>query len=76
MAFQGTVSNVAAGLGSLCSAGYLSTGARGELLGFDQLAWFYAIAGALAGLGVIRLLRGIRQRDAAAAQATTPRQAI
>lgn len=76
MAFQGTVSNVAAGLGSLFSAAYLGTGARGELLGFDQLAWFYAIAGALAGLGVTYLLRGIRQRDAAAVQATTTRQAI
>lgn len=76
MAFQGTVSNIAAGLGSLFSAASLGTGAHGELLGFDRLAWLYAIAGALAGLGVTRLLHGIRQRDSTATQTTTPRQAI
>jgi len=63
MAFQGTVSNIAAGLGSLFSARYLSEGQQHEVLGFEQLATFYAVAGVVAGLGVLYLLHGIKQRD-------------
>lgn len=64
MAFQGTVSNVAAGLGSLVSAQYLMGGAQNELLGFEHLATFYVFAGVLAGAGVLYLIHAIRQRDA------------
>lgn len=64
MAFQGTASNVAAGLGSLVSAQYLTTGAQNELLGFEHLATFYAVAGIVAGAGVLFLIHGIRQREA------------
>ena len=63
MAFQGTVSNVAAGLGSLFSARYLSEGPQHQVIGFEHLAAFYAVAGVVAGLGVLYLLHGIRQRD-------------
>ena len=63
MAFQGTVSNIAAGLGSLFSARYLSEGPQHDVVGFEQLAAFYAVAGVLAGLGVLYLLHGIKQRD-------------
>ncbi|WP_415844800.1 MFS transporter [Stutzerimonas zhaodongensis] len=69
MAFQGTVSNVAAGLGSLFSARYLTDGPGHELLGFEDLAAFYAAAGVVAGLGVLYLIHGIRQRDASQTQA-------
>ncbi|MHB0763870.1 MFS transporter [Stutzerimonas sp. NM35] len=64
MAFQGTVSNVAAGIGSLCSALYLTSGAQHQLIGFEHLAGFYALVGLVAGLGVLYLLHGLRQRDA------------
>jgi len=64
MAFQGTVSNVAAGLGSLFSAVYLSTGADNQLRGFEQLSGFYVVAGLLTGVGMWLLLRGIQRRDA------------
>jgi len=63
MAFQGTVSNVAAGFGSLFSARYLSEGPQHKVIGFEHLAAFYAVAGVVAGLGVLYLLHGIRQRD-------------
>ena len=65
MALQGTVSNVAAGLGSLFSAFYLSTGAHNQLQGFAQLSGFYVVAGVLTGVGMGWLLRGIKRRDAA-----------
>jgi len=64
MALQSTVSNIAAGLGSLFSAAYLGAGAGGRLIGFDDLAWLYAGAGTVAGIGVLCLLRGLGQRDA------------
>lgn len=64
MAFQGTASNIAAGLGSLVSARYLTNGAQHELLGFERLATFYAVAGIAAGAGVLYLIHGIRQREA------------
>lgn len=67
MAFQGTVANVAAGLGSLFSARYLIDGTQNELLGFEHLATFYVVAGIAAGAGVLYLIRGIRQRDASLA---------
>lgn len=74
MAFQGTVSNIAAGVGSLCSALYLTSGAQHELIGFEHLAGFYALAGLVAGLGVLYLLHGLRRRDAAHGE-TTEQQA-
>lgn len=64
MAFQGTVSNIAAGLGSLFSARYLTEGPQHQILGFEQLAAFYAVAGVVAGVGVLYLIHGIKQRDA------------
>lgn len=69
MAFQGTITNVAAGLGSLVSARYLTEGPRNELLGFEHLATFYVVAGIAAGVGVLYLIHGIRQRDASLMQA-------
>lgn len=74
MAFQGTVSNIAAGIGSLCSALYLTSGAQHELIGFEHLAGFYALAGPVAGLGVLYLLHGLRRRDAVHGE-TTEQQA-
>ncbi|MNL81975.1 hypothetical protein D3C87_2092330 [compost metagenome] len=64
MAFQGTVSNVAAGLGSLFSAIYLSTGADDQLQGFNRLSGFYVVVGILTGVGMWLLQRGIKRRDA------------
>lgn len=62
MALQGTVSNTAAGLASLASAHYLRAGPDNELIGFNHLAWLYAVAGLGAGLGVLGLLRGLGRR--------------
>ncbi|MBA1279162.1 MULTISPECIES: MFS transporter [Pseudomonadaceae] len=64
MAFQGTVSNIAAGFGSLLSARYLTEGSQHQLLGFEELAALYAVLGIVAGLGVLYLIHGIKQRDA------------
>jgi len=64
MAFQSTVSNVAAGLGSLFSAHYLTSGADNQLQGFAQLSGFYVVSGLLTGLGMWLLQRGITRRDA------------
>ena len=75
MAFQGTVSNVAAGLGSLFSALYLSTGADNQLQGFNQLSGFYVVVGILTGVGMWLLQRGIRRRDAASHTAGIKTQA-
>lgn len=74
MAFQGTVANVAAGIGSLCSALYLTSNAEHQLIGFEHLAAFYALAGVVAGLGVLYLIHGLRQRDAGPVE-TTKQQA-
>ncbi|MDM8350646.1 MFS transporter [Pseudomonas sp. sp1636] len=75
MAFQGTVSNVAAGLGSLFSALYLSSGADNQLQGFNRLSGFYVVAGILTGVGMCLLLRGIQRRDAASHSAGITTQA-
>ncbi|WP_313327889.1 MFS transporter [Stutzerimonas balearica] len=71
MALQGTVSNVAAGLGSLASARYLGTDATGALLGFERLAGLNALAGLAAGAGVLALLDALRRRAQATAPTTT-----
>ena len=63
MALQSTVSNIAAGLGSLFSAAYLTEDAVRRLVGFDDLAWLYAGAGTAAGIGVLVLLRAIHARS-------------
>lgn len=64
MAFQGTVSNVAAGLGSLFSAFYLGTGTNHQVQGFEQLSGVYVGVGLLTGVGMWLLQRGIKRRDA------------
>ncbi|MFM5554120.1 MFS transporter [Aeromonas veronii] len=61
MSFQGTVTNVAAGLGSLLSARLLVSDQNGVLHGFDQLAWINIGCGLLACCGVWLLLKGLAQ---------------
>ena len=64
MSFQGTVTNVAAGLGSLLSARYLVSDEGGALHGFSTLAWINIGCGLLACTGVWYLIRGLeRTRD-------------
>ena len=64
MSFQGTVTNVAAGLGSLLSARYLVSDEGGALHGFSTLAWINIGCGLLACAGVWFLIRGLeRARD-------------
>ena len=64
MSFQGTVTNVAAGVGSLLSARYLVSDAGGALHGFSTLAWINIGCGLLACAGVWFLIRGLeRARD-------------
>ena len=75
MAFQGTVSNVAAGLGSLFSAFYLSTGVDNQLQGFEQLSGVYVVVGLFTGAGMWLLQRGIKRRDAVDHQAHITTQA-
>ncbi|MGY3856410.1 MFS transporter [Aeromonas intestinalis] len=61
MSFQGTVTNVAAGLGSLLSASYLVSDEQGALHGFAELAWFNIACGLLACAGVWFLIRGLER---------------
>jgi predicted MFS family arabinose efflux permease len=61
MSFQGTVTNVAAGLGSLLSARYLFSDSTGALHGFAGLAWINIGCGLLACGGVWLLLKGLAQ---------------
>ena len=61
MSFQGTVTNVAAGVGSLLSARYLVSDAGGALHGFSTLAWINIGCGLLACGGVWLLLKGLAQ---------------
>lgn len=64
MSFQGTVTNVAAGVGSLLSARYLVSDEGGALHGFSTLAWINIGCGLLACAGVWFLIRGLeRTRD-------------
>ena len=60
MSFQGTVTNVAAGLGSLLSARYLVSDEGGALHGFSTLAWINIGCGLLACTGVWFLIRGLK----------------
>ena len=60
MSFQGTVTNVAAGVGSLLSARYLVSDAGGALHGFSTLAWINIGCGLLACTGVWFLIRGLK----------------
>lgn len=60
MSFQGTVTNVAAGLGSLLSARYLVSDERGALHGFATLAWINIAFGLLACAGVWLLIRSLK----------------
>lgn len=61
MSFQGTVTNVAAGLGSLLSARLLVSDQNSVLHGFDQLARINIGCGLLACGGVWLLLKGLAQ---------------
>ncbi len=61
MSFQGTVTNVAAGLGSLISARYLFSDSTGTLHGFAGLAWINIACSLLACGGVWLLLKGLAQ---------------
>ncbi|MGH1411133.1 MAG: MFS transporter [Aeromonas sp.] len=61
MSFQGTVTNVAAGLGSLLSARLLVSDQNGVLHGVDHLAWINIGCGLLACCGVWLLLKGLAQ---------------
>jgi predicted MFS family arabinose efflux permease len=60
MSFQGTVTNIAAGLASLGSARYLQSDEQARLLGFDTLAWLNIVCTLLACLGVVALLRSLK----------------
>lgn len=61
MSFQGTVTNVAAGLGSLLSAKFLISDESGALHGFAALAWINIACGLLACVGVWFLIRGLER---------------
>lgn len=61
MSFQGTVTNVAAGLGSLLSARYLVSDQSGALQGFPELASVNIACGLLACAGVWFLIRGLER---------------
>ncbi|MBL0487144.1 MFS transporter [Aeromonas caviae] len=64
MSFQGSVTNVAAGLGSLFSARYLVSDEGGALHGFPTLAWINIVCTLVACAGVWFLIRGLkRTRD-------------
>ena len=60
MSFQGTVTTVAAGVGSLLSARYLVSDEGGALHGFSTLAWINIGCGLLACTGVWFLIRGLK----------------
>ncbi|WP_324042326.1 MFS transporter [Aeromonas caviae] len=64
MSFQGSVTNVAAGLGSLFSARYLVSDEGGALQGFSTLAWINIACTLVACAGVWFLVRSLkRTRD-------------
>ncbi|MGU5633095.1 MFS transporter [Aeromonas caviae] len=64
MSFQGSVTNVAAGLGSLFSARYLVSDEGGALQGFPTLAWINIACTLVACAGVWFLIRSLkRTRD-------------
>jgi len=64
MSFQGSITNVAAGLGSLFSARYLVSDEGGALHGFPTLAWINIACTLVACAGVWFLIRGLkRTRD-------------
>ena len=64
MSFQGSVTNVAAGLGSLFSARYLVSDEGGALHGFPTLAWINIACTLVACAGVWFLIRSLkRTRD-------------
>lgn len=59
LSLQGTVTNVAAALGSLLSARYLVSQPEGALQGFAELAWINIACGLMACGGVWLLIRGL-----------------
>lgn len=61
MSFQGSVTNVAAGLGSLFSARYLVSDEGGALHGFPTLAWINIACTLVACAGVWFLIRGLKR---------------
>ncbi|MGL6645918.1 MFS transporter [Aeromonas caviae] len=60
MSFQGSVTNVAAGLGSLFSARYLVSDEGGALHGFPTLAWINIACTLVACAGVWFLIRSLK----------------
>lgn len=60
MSFQGSVTNVAAGLGSLFSARYLLSDEGGALHGFPTLAWINIACTLVACAGVWFLIRSLK----------------
>ncbi|MDX7829007.1 MFS transporter [Aeromonas caviae] len=60
MSFQGSITNVAAGLGSLFSARYLVSDEGGALHGFPTLAWINIACTLVACAGVWFLIRGLK----------------
>ena len=60
MSFQGSVTNVAAGLGSLFSARYLVSDEGGALQGFSTLAWINIACTLVACASVWFLIRGLK----------------
>jgi predicted MFS family arabinose efflux permease len=60
MSFQGSVTNVAAGLGSLFSARYLVSDEGGALQGFSTLAWINIACTLVACAGVWFLIRSLK----------------
>jgi len=73
MALHGSVSNVAAGLGSLASAAYLGTAADGELTGFEHLAGFHVVLTLTAGAALLLLLAALRRHGHLPTPTTTSR---
>jgi len=73
MALHGSVSNVAAGLGSLASAAYLGTTADGALTGFEHLAGLHVVIALTAGAALLLLLAALRRHGQLPTPTTTSR---
>lgn len=70
MSYQGTAANVAAGIASMASAGYLHSTPEGQLIGFNHLALASMGFALLALLLVMRLLPLLDARNAVAERRT------
>ncbi|MFC3394231.1 MFS transporter [Brenneria rubrifaciens] len=63
MSYQGTAANVASGIASIASAGYLSTSAQGKILGFEHLALVSTTFALCAMLLTMRLIPRLAARN-------------